>query len=113
MGDLLFGFVDLRFDEFEAAFGLVVVFEAFADGFDALADGGDESAFRQAGGLVAGVGGGELFFGGVELGLDVFAAGGAEETFEAGALMEELEEEPEHAVERFAAEIVGAQGAVP
>ena len=112
VGDLLLGLVDLRGDEFEAFGGLAVVVEAFADGGDAVADGGGEAAFGQAGGLVALLGGGELFLGGVEFGFDVFAAGGAEEFFETGALVEEFQEEPEHAVERFAAEVVDAGSAV-
>ena len=111
MGDLLLGLVDFRGDEFEAFGGLVVVVEALADGGDAVADGGGEAAFGQAGGFVAFLGGGELLFGGVEFGFDGFAAGGTEEFFEAGALVEEFEEQPEHAVERLAAEIIDARGA--
>jgi hypothetical protein len=42
----------------------------------------------------------------------VLAAGGTEEFLQAGALVEELQEQPEHAVERLAAEVFDAGGAL-
>ena len=79
MGDLLFGFVDFRSDELEPVGRLMVVFQAFADRVDAISDRGGKAAVRQAGGLVALLGGGQLFFGAAEFAGNLLAARGSEE----------------------------------
>ena len=112
--DLLLGLVDFRSDKFEALARLLVVFQPLADGRDPFADRGRKAGFRDARpALSRSCAARSCSSADLQFGFDRDRLGGAEETFETGALMEQLQEQPEHAVERFAAKIIDARRRLP